>query len=60
MKHTTKRLAGMLLSSALAVSTCITSFAFYQEPASKKGILISGQYREHQDEITKLGSKQVI
>ncbi len=60
MKHTTKRLAGMLLPSALAVSTCITSFAFYQEPASKKGILISGQDREHLDDITNLGCKQVI
>lgn len=60
MKKTQKRMIGILLSSLLAASTSLTSFAFYQEPESKKGILVSGQDAQLLADITNLGCKQAI
>ena len=53
-----KTLACAGLCGALAVSSAMTSFAFYQEPASKKGLLISKQ--ELFDDILELGVDQVV
>lgn len=53
-----KFLAAAAFAAALTVSAAITSMAFYQEPASKKGLLLSQQ--EYFDDILNLGVKQVI
>lgn len=58
MKKSSKRVAGVLISTLLMASTTITSLAFYQEPESKKGILISSQ--EMISDILQLGCKQVV
>ena len=58
MKMTMKKIAGLTLSAILAASMSITSLAFYQQPASKKGLLISQQ--ELFDDILELGVDQVI
>ncbi len=58
MKMTMKKIAGLTLSAVLAASMSITSLAFYQQPASKKGLLISQQ--ELFDDILELGVDQVI
>ena len=44
MKKQTKKLAAAALAAALSLASAMTSFAFYQEPASKKGLLISQQH----------------
>ena len=48
----------MVLAGALSVSMSMTSLAFYQEPKSKKGLLISSQSM-FQD-VLDLGVDQVI
>lgn len=58
MKGTMKRIQCLLVSLILILSTGITSTAFYQEPASKKGILISSQ--DMISDILELGCKQVV
>ena len=60
MRKTWKKAAQILTASVLALSMTMTSFGFYQEPQSKKGLLISGQDREHLKDITDLGCKQVV
>ncbi len=60
MKKSWKKAIGAFTASALALSVSMTSFAFYQEPQSKKGILISGQDSEHLNDISNLGCKQVV
>lgn len=47
-----------MLAGLLAVSAAGTSLAFYQESASKKGLLISSQ--EMIDDVVNLGCKQVV
>lgn len=58
MRQRWKRTAASVLAAAMAVTVSMTSFAFYQEPASKKGILISKQ--ELMDDIVALGCDQVV
>ena len=58
MKKQTKKLAAAALAAALSLASAMTSFAFYQEPASKKGLLISQQ--EMFNDVLELGVDQVI
>ena len=58
MRKQTKKLAAAALAAALSLATAMTSFAFYQEPASKKGLLISQQHMF--DDVLELGVDQVI
>lgn len=58
MKKTGKRLAGIVLSAVMAASMGITSLAFYQQPAGKKGLLISQQDMFY--DVLELGVDQVI
>lgn len=58
MRRRWKQTAASVLAAAMAVTVSMTSFAFYQEPASKKGILISKQ--ELMDDIVALGCDQVV
>lgn len=60
MKRFWKKTAGAVISLGLAASLSFSSLAFYQEPASKKGLLISSQDPEMLSDITNLGCKQVI
>lgn len=60
MKKRWKRTARILTAFVLALSVSMTSFAFYQQPASKKGLLISGQDPELLADISNLGCKQVV
>ena len=53
-----KRLAAAFFAAALSLSAGFTSLAFYQEPASKKGLLISQQHMF--DDVLELGVDQVI
>ena len=59
-----KRWITSVLAAALAASMtmamAITSFAFYQAPAGKKGILISGQEPEYLQDLSDLGIQQAI
>ena len=58
MKKNAKKVVSMVLAGALSVSMSMTSLAFYQEPKSKKGLLISSQSM-FQD-VLDLGVDQVI
>lgn len=58
MKRIWNKITAALLASVLVVSTSVTSFAFYQEPASKKGLLISSQ--DMISDVLALGCKQVV
>ena len=58
MKKSMKRLAAAFFAAALSLSAGFTSLAFYQEPASKKGLLISQQHMF--DDVLELGVDQVI
>ncbi len=60
MRKTRKTITTALLAAMLAASACLTSFGFYQEPESKKGILVSGQEPELLQDIVNLGCKQAI
>lgn len=60
MKKTWKKMVGVLVSITLAASLGMTALAFYQQPASKKGILISSQDQQMLDDINSLGCKQVV
>lgn len=60
MKKTWKKMAGVLVSITLAASLGMTALAFYQQPASKKGILISSQDQQMLNDINSLGCKQVV
>lgn len=58
MKKNTRKRITAFLASALALSMVFPSMAFYQQPASKKGLLISQQ--EMFDDVLELGVDQVI
>ena len=58
MRSGWKKTAAAALAAVMTMSACMTAFAFYQEPASKKGILISKQ--ELMDDIVALGCDQVV
>ncbi|MBR2532663.1 MAG: hypothetical protein IKE56_08420 [Lachnospiraceae bacterium] len=64
MSKNTKHFRSGLLAASLAavVSICsvMPSYAFYQQPAGKKGILNSGQTEAHFQDLTDLGVDQVI
>ena len=57
MKRSGKKLVGLALAVALAASTAFTSFGFYQEPASKKGLLFHAT-QEMVNDFMELGCKQ--
>lgn len=56
MRKTGKKLAGVLLTGILAASMVINSFAFYQQPRSKKGLLVNS---EMFDDFLDLGCAQM-
>lgn len=58
MKKCWKKGVGLGLAAALTLSMGFTSLAFYQQPASKKGLLISQQHMF--DDVLELGVDQVI
>lgn len=58
MKKTSKRFAASLLAASLSLALAGTSMAFYQEPKSKKGLLMSQQ--EMFNDYLDLGVDQLI
>ncbi len=58
--HRFQRITAAVLSAVLAASVSITSFAFYQEPEGKKGLLISSQEPEMLQDFSNLGIQQAI
>ena len=63
MKHfhkAFKSMLSLLLASSVMLTAAVPAYAFYQTPAGKKGILISGQTEEHLQDLTDLGVDQVI
>lgn len=58
MKKTAKRLVCLAAAAVMTVSTGLTAFAFYQQPASKKGLLMSQVTMF--DDVLALGVDQVI
>lgn len=60
MKRQGKKLAVIFASLIMIVSMSMPSYAFYQEPESKKGLLISSQDQNMLNDIVNLGCKQVV
>ena len=58
MRKHQKKFAAAILAAALSLSMGFTSMAFYQQPASKKGLLISQQ--DMFDDLLNLGVDQAI
>ena len=60
MRQSISGALAIILAAAVSVSTAVPAFAFYQQPAGKKGILNSGQTEAHFQDLTELGVDQVI
>ena len=61
-RHSDRRsaFAVSVLAAVLIAAMSLTSFAFYQNPAGKKGILIAGQEPEQLRDLKDLGIQQAV
>ena len=55
-----KSILSLVLALSVILIAAVPAYAFYQTPAGKKGILISGQTEAHLQDLTELGVDQVI
>ena len=58
--NSVRHISCMFLALSLVFHLSVPAFAFYQQPAGKKGILNSGQTEAHLQDLSDLGVSQVI